>query len=90
MSLDLEKYRPFLDRFDMSDNQKTEYLHVLHCIAETFVELALSGVPKALACGDNADIIDAHSPLSAIELKPVISAAFKQVAGNALHRKEPS
>lgn len=40
MPLDLNKYRPFLDGFDLTDDQKTAMIEALWSIAEAVADLA--------------------------------------------------
>lgn len=40
MPLDLDKYRPYLDGFDLTDDQKTAMIEALWSIAEEVTDLA--------------------------------------------------
>ena len=40
MPLDVNKYRPYLDEFDLTDEQKTAMIEALWSIAESVVDLA--------------------------------------------------
>lgn len=40
MPLDLDKYRPFLDGFDLTEDQKTAMIEALWAIAEAVTDLA--------------------------------------------------
>lgn len=40
MTLDLNKYRPYLDGFDLTEDQKTAMIEVLWSIAEAVTDLA--------------------------------------------------
>ncbi len=40
MPLDLNKYRPYLDGFDLTDDQKTAMIEALWSIAEAVTDLA--------------------------------------------------
>ena len=39
---DLEKYLPYLDKYDLSHTEKIEWLETLHVITESFVDLAFN------------------------------------------------
>ena len=45
MQPDLEKYRAFLDDYDLSEDQKTELIHSLWGIMESFVDSAFGMHP---------------------------------------------
>lgn len=40
MPLDLKKYRPYLDEFDLTDDQKTAMIEALWSVAEAVADLA--------------------------------------------------
>ena len=49
MPVDLEKYRPYLDGFDMTEKQKDEYLELVWQIVGSFVDVAWGVHPVQLA-----------------------------------------
>lgn len=55
---DLEKYRPYLDGYDMTEAQKDEFIHTLWTIMEAFADRAFGlhpaqQIPAFLADGDS-------------------------------------
>lgn len=40
MALDLQKYRPYLNDFDMSEDKKTEFIEAMAFIMESFADQA--------------------------------------------------
>ncbi len=46
---DIEKYRGFVNHFDLTDEQKVELIHIGWMMAESFVDRAVGGDPVQLA-----------------------------------------
>lgn len=72
MPLDLDKYRPYLDGFDLSDDQKTAMIEALWSIAEAVTDLAYGVHSTQLI--QTANDNDSTSNISVIE--------FFQLAAN--------
>ncbi len=72
MPLDLNKYRPYLDGFDLTDTQKTAMIEALWSIAEAVTDLAY-GVHSSQII-QTANDNDSSSDFSVIE--------FFQIAAN--------
>jgi len=65
MPLDLDKYRPYLDGFDLTEDQKTAMIEALWSIAEAVTDLAYGVQSSQLiqAANDN----DSSSNINVIE-----------------------
>lgn len=46
MPLNLEKYRPYLDEFDMSTEQKDEFIQTLWTVMQSFADQAFECSPE--------------------------------------------
>ena len=51
MQLDIEKYRPYVDHFDLSDEHKIELIHIVSRIMQSFVERAFGKSPEQALLG---------------------------------------
>lgn len=54
MPADLEKYRPYVDQFDLSETQKAELIHTVWAIMESFVDRAFGTDPVQQCLEDKA------------------------------------
>lgn len=75
MPLDIQKYRPFLDEFDLTDDQKTAMIEALWMIAEAVADLAYGVHPAQLV--DSANDNDSMSENKVVEL-------FQQAASDPI------
>ena len=88
MPLDLDKYRPYVDGFDLSEAQKDELIHTLWSIMEAFADQAFGlhpaqQIPAALSADDSpaqADGVD----LNAIS----VAGPFEQAAGPSRQQED--
>lgn len=77
MTPDIEKYRDYVDRFDLTENQKVELIHTLWRVMESFVDRAFETDPAQLAGSNGRRGFAAESP-KLIDLKPSpLRGAFK-------------
>ena len=60
LTVDVEKYQVFLDRADMTEEQKEEFLQALWSIIVSFVELGF-GVHPVQAAGEKAAEFESNS-----------------------------
>jgi len=62
MTLDITKYRPYLDGFDLTDDQKTAMIEALWSIAETVADLTygLHSSQLIQTANDNDSISDSR------------------------------
>jgi hypothetical protein len=65
MQLDIERYRPYVDHFDMPEEQKIELIHIVSRIMQSFVERAFGKSPEQVLLG--TDFHSASDP-DAVEL----------------------
>lgn len=61
MPLDLEKYRPYVDHFDLSDAQKAELIQTVWSMMESFVDQAF-GTHPVQQCEYDTEKIVQDSP----------------------------
>lgn len=55
VSVDVEKYKAFLDGSDMTESQKEEFLQALWSIVVTYVELGFGVHPLQQVCDDGSE-----------------------------------
>lgn len=55
VSVDVEKYKAFLDGSDMTESQKEEFLQALWSIVVTFAELGFGVHPLQQVCDDDSE-----------------------------------
>lgn len=81
LELDVEKYLPYVENFDITEEQKVEYLRTLWSIMSAFVDLGwdVDSVPEFLPalheisgeqCAENVQVSDGN-----------VSGAFNEFAG---------
>lgn len=75
MALDINKYRPFFDEFDLTDDQKIAMIEALWSIADTVADLAYGVHPTQLV--GNANDNDSLSESNMIEF-------FQQAASDPI------
>jgi hypothetical protein len=54
MSLQIDRYRKHVDHFDLTETQKSELIHTVHAILESFVDRAFGDDPTQLCITANA------------------------------------
>jgi len=52
MTPDIDKYRAYVDRFDLTEEQKIELIHTVWQIMENFADRAFGNDPTQLALAD--------------------------------------
>ncbi|MFQ5443813.1 MAG: hypothetical protein ACE5EK_04265 [Nitrospinales bacterium] len=67
MSLDLNKYRKYVDDFDLTEEEKTELIQTVFSIMESFVDQAFGLHPVQQIWGKQKDL---QSPTQEVESKP--------------------
>jgi hypothetical protein len=55
VQLDADKYRPYLDQFDMGEAEKIELLHIVSQMMRGFVDLAFGETPTQILLGIDDD-----------------------------------
>ena len=66
MSLDVEKYRPFLAEYNLSRQEETELIQALWTILESFVDHAY-GINPVQQCGGALEHNDLQGPVESLE-----------------------
>jgi hypothetical protein len=66
MSLDVEKYRPFLAEYNLSRQEETKLIQTLWTILESFVDHAY-GINPVQQCGRALEHNDLQSPIESLE-----------------------
>ncbi len=66
MSLDVEKYRPFLAEYNLSWQEETKLIQTLWTILESFVDHAY-GINPIQQCGRALEHNDLQSPIESLE-----------------------
>lgn len=66
MSLDVEKYRPFLAEYNLSRQEETKLIQTLWTILESFVDHAY-GINPVQQCGKALEHNDLQSPIESLE-----------------------
>ncbi|MBB4286082.1 hypothetical protein [Roseospira goensis] len=87
MRPELEKYRPYVDGFDLTEAQKAELIHTLWTIMEAFADQAFGLHPAQLI---PAALMQRDPPDTAndVDSDPVsTSNPIRQVAGASRRRK---
>ena len=80
MPADIEKYRKYVDRFDITEAQKVELIHTLWSIMESFVDRAF-GVHPAQLCRKETLAQNRKRRSNGVRLpKPSVTARFKGAA----------
>lgn len=79
MQPDIEKYRPYVDGFDLTEDQKVELIHTVWHIMESFVDRAfgMDSTQAVLALRDQEDSRDWQERL---EFLGQLSIPFKSAA----------
>ena len=77
MQPDIEKYRKYVDKFDLTEDQKVELIHTVWRIMESFVDRAfgIDSVQQILEAREAGDSIDESNRVESEE--PIISDTFK-------------
>ena len=87
MPPDLDKLRPYVDRFDLTEAQKVELIHTMWGMMESFVDRAF-GLDSAQLCGPFAPSDDSLGPDDGIESKAcVLRCDFEKLAGHDRREK---
>jgi len=87
MQLDIERYRPFVDHFDMPDEQKVELIHIVSRIMQSFVERAFGKSPEQALLG--IDFHDASDPARAELDSGTITTTFNDAAHGDAEKASP-
>jgi hypothetical protein len=66
MPPDLEKYRPYVDGFDLTEAQKVELIHTLWAIMESFVDRAF-GLPSGQQECASRRLSDSNKPGNGVD-----------------------
>lgn len=76
MPADIEKYRKYVDRFDITEAQKVELIHTLWSIMESFVDRAF-GVDPVQLCRKETLAQNRKRRSNGVRLpKPSVAARF--------------
>lgn len=82
MQPDLEKYRPYVDRYDLTEEQKVELIHTVWTIMESFVDSAFGTHPVQL-CQKPLPMDDSNGSESRVPWeKPILTDQFKKCTGS--------
>ncbi len=57
MEIDYDEYLPMCDKFDMTPEQKCQFITELHNIMECFVDLGFGTDPSSLAAPELAEFV---------------------------------
>lgn len=64
MTPDIEKYRRYVDHFDISETEKIEFIHAIWHIGQNFMDRAFNADPVQLALRDqNAKRASSEKPM---------------------------
>ena len=77
---DLEKYRPYVDGFDMMEDQKTELIHTLWGIMESFADQAFGLHPVRLCRNGGAAEISIRHTDAVNSKAPLIEGTCREAA----------
>ena len=81
MPPDLDKYRPYLDGFDLDEEQKAEFIHALWTIMEGFADRAF-GLHPVWQVPAARDIKDPHAGPDQLESSNrILKKEFRKTAG---------
>lgn len=81
MPPDLDKLRPYVDRFDLTEAQKVELIHTMWGMMESFVDRAF-GLDSAQLCGPFEPSDDSLAHADGIESKAYgLRCDFEKLAG---------
>ena len=88
MLADLEKYRRYVDRFDLDEAQKQELIHTVWAIMESFVDRAFGPHPARRCPGleANGDSNDAPNRLASGQR--VLKNHFKEAGGSSARQED--
>ncbi len=78
MLLDIERYRPYVDHFDMAEADKIELIHIISAMMQSFVDRAFGESPEQTLLGKD-DLSSTGSGEVAVE-STEISRIFNDVA----------
>lgn len=79
MQLDFEKYRPYVDSFDMSEARKIELFEIVSNMMRGFVDLAFEDTPEQILLGTTHDCSPDDDWL-AIESEHELTSIFNKTA----------
>ena len=68
MPLDIEKYRHYVSRFDLSEQEQTALIQHVWTMLESFVDQAFGRHPHQ-QCGTRLELNDLHAPVESLESK---------------------
>lgn len=89
MQLDMEKYRPFVDHFDMSEEAELELVRTVSDMMRAFVDLAFGETPEQQLLGIDWEKIAFEDSGELCSADPV-TPEFNQAAdGEAQERESP-
>ena len=88
MPLDLDKYRPYVDGFDLSEAQKDELIHTLWTIMEAFADQAF-GLHPAQQIPASLMADDSTAEADGVDLDRIsVSDPFEQAAGPSRRQED--
>ncbi len=72
MPADFEKYRPFVDHFDLSESGKQELVNHVWAIMENSIDRALHSDPSQRAMADASSVVDENVAKRAMDSGTVV------------------
>lgn len=86
MEPDIEKYRKFVDHYDLSEEEKIEFIRTVWRIMESFADAAFGIHPVQLAKGSASDM-SSDTTIDDVEFELQIDASDLSSAANSNSRK---
>jgi hypothetical protein len=89
MQLDIERYRPYLDQFDIGEAEKMELLQIVSHMMRGFVDLAFGQTSAQILLGTD-DEFPTSGGWIALDSESSITIEFNEAAQENAENESPS